>query len=165
LPAPAAARGLGTAEGAFLGLSRLFSAYLSFFRGFFRGYPQNRHIHSVLANAKTRARPPGGMKPPGHPPGPARPGGAPKGPAQPTKECPMSDILERVTNVVVEQLAIEPSVVVPEASFQDDLGADSLDLVELIMAMEDEFDIKIDDEAVQNIKTVKDVVSFIQENQ
>ena len=77
----------------------------------------------------------------------------------------MSDIMERVTNVVVEQLAIEPSVVVPEASFQDDLGADSLDLVELIMAMEEEFDIKIDDEAAQNIKTVKDAVSFIQENQ
>ena len=77
----------------------------------------------------------------------------------------MSDIMERVTNVVVEQLAIEPSVVVPEASFQADLGADSLDLVELIMAMEEEFDIKIDDEAAQNIKTVKDAVAFIQENQ
>ncbi|MDR1657648.1 MAG: acyl carrier protein, partial [Deltaproteobacteria bacterium] len=75
----------------------------------------------------------------------------------------MSDILERVTNVVVDQLAIEPSAVVPEASFQDDLGADSLDLVELIMAMEEEFDIKIDDEAVQNIKTVKDVINFIKE--
>jgi acyl carrier protein len=77
----------------------------------------------------------------------------------------MSDIIERVTNVVVEQLAIEPSAVVPEASFQDDLGADSLDLVELIMAMEEEFDIKIDDEAAQGIKTVKDAVTFIQENQ
>ena len=76
-----------------------------------------------------------------------------------------ADILERVTNVVVDQLAIEPSAVVPEASFQDDLGADSLDVVELIMAMEEEFDIKIDDEAAQNIKTVKDAVNFIKENQ
>ena len=76
-----------------------------------------------------------------------------------------ADIMERVTNVVVEQLAIEASAVVPEASFQDDLGADSLDLVELIMAMEEEFDIKIDDEAAQNIKTVKDAVTFIKENQ
>jgi acyl carrier protein len=77
----------------------------------------------------------------------------------------MSDIFERVTNVVVEQLAIEPSAVVPEASFQDDLGADSLDVVELIMAMEEEFDIKIDDEAAQSIKTVRDAVSFINDNQ
>ncbi|MDR2443863.1 MAG: acyl carrier protein [Deltaproteobacteria bacterium] len=77
----------------------------------------------------------------------------------------MSDILERITNVVVEQLSIEPSAVVLEASFQDDLGADSLDLVELIMAMEEEFDIKIDDEAAQNLKTVRDAVNFIKENQ
>ncbi|MDR1487669.1 MAG: acyl carrier protein [Deltaproteobacteria bacterium] len=76
----------------------------------------------------------------------------------------MSDILERVTAVVVDQLAIDPSEVVPEASFQDDLGADSLDLVELIMAMEEEFDIKIDDEAAQSIKTVQDAIKFI-ENQ
>ena len=76
-----------------------------------------------------------------------------------------ADILERVTNVVVDQLAIEPSSVVPEASFQDDLGADSLDVVELIMAMEEEFDIKIDDEAAQSIKTVRDAVNFIKENQ
>jgi acyl carrier protein len=77
----------------------------------------------------------------------------------------MSDIMERVVNVVVDQLAIEPSAVVPEASFQDDLGADSLDVVELIMAMEEEFDIKIDDDAAQGIKTVRDAVSFIRENQ
>jgi acyl carrier protein len=73
----------------------------------------------------------------------------------------MSEILERVTKVVVNQLSVEPSDVLPEASFQDDLGADSLDLVELIMAMEEEFDLKIDDEAAQNIKTVQDAVAFI----
>jgi acyl carrier protein len=73
----------------------------------------------------------------------------------------MSEILERITKVVVDQLSVEPAEVVPEASFQDDLGADSLDLVELIMAMEEEFDIKIDDDAAQNIKTVQDAVKFI----
>jgi acyl carrier protein len=51
-----------------------------------------------------------------------------------------------------------------ESSFQDDLGADSLDLVDFIMAMEEEFDIKIDDEAAQSIKTVKDAVEFIEKN-
>ncbi|MDR3204930.1 MAG: acyl carrier protein [Deltaproteobacteria bacterium] len=75
------------------------------------------------------------------------------------------DILKRVTDVVVEQLAIDPAEVVPEASFQDDLGADSLDVVELVMAMENAFDIKIDDEAAQNIKTVRDAVKFVENYQ
>ncbi|MDR1545544.1 MAG: acyl carrier protein [Deltaproteobacteria bacterium] len=77
----------------------------------------------------------------------------------------MSEILERITKVVVDQLSVEAAEVVPEASFQDDLGADSLDLVELIMAMEEEFDIKIDDDAAQNIKTVQDAVRFISARQ
>ncbi|MDR1111603.1 MAG: acyl carrier protein [Deltaproteobacteria bacterium] len=72
-----------------------------------------------------------------------------------------TDILERVTEVVAKELSIEPSEVVPGASFQDDLGADSLDLVELIMAIQEEFDVTISDEAAKDIKTVQDVVDFI----
>ena len=73
----------------------------------------------------------------------------------------MSDILSRVTKVVAEQLSVEAAEVTPGSSFQDDLGADSLDLVELIMAMEEEFDVKIDDEAAQKIKTVQNAVDYI----
>ena len=73
----------------------------------------------------------------------------------------MSDILTRVTSIVTEQLSVEASEVRPESSFQDDLGADSLDLVELIMAMEEEFDIKIDDDAAQKLRTVQNAVDFI----
>jgi acyl carrier protein len=73
----------------------------------------------------------------------------------------MSDITSRVINVVAEQLSVEASEIRPESSFQDDLGADSLDLVELIMAMEEEFDIKIEDEAAQKLKTVQLAVDFI----
>ncbi|KXS55627.1 MAG: acyl carrier protein [Candidatus Adiutrix intracellularis] len=73
----------------------------------------------------------------------------------------MSDITARVINVVAEQLSVDATEIRPESSFQDDLGADSLDLVELIMAMEEEFDIKIDDDAAQKIKTVQNAVSFI----
>jgi acyl carrier protein len=73
----------------------------------------------------------------------------------------MSDITSRVITVVADQLSVEASEIRPESSFQDDLGADSLDLVELIMAMEEEFDIKIDDEAAQKLKTVQLAVDFI----
>ena len=76
----------------------------------------------------------------------------------------MSDITSRVINVVAEQLSVEASEIRPESSFQDDLGADSLDLVELIMAMEEEFDIKIDDEAAQKLKTVQLAVDFINDS-
>jgi acyl carrier protein len=71
------------------------------------------------------------------------------------------DILERVKKVVVDQLTVESADVKPESALQDDLGADSLDLVELMMGMEEEFEIKIDDEAAQSIKTVNDAVNFI----
>jgi acyl carrier protein len=71
------------------------------------------------------------------------------------------EILERVKYVVVDQLTVEPQSVVLDSSFQDDLGADSLDLVELMMGMEEEFGIKIDDEAAQSIRTVRDAVHFI----
>jgi len=73
----------------------------------------------------------------------------------------MPDITSRVIDVVAEQLSVEAAEIRPESSFQDDLGADSLDLVELIMAMEEEFDIKIDDEAAQKLKTVQLAVDFI----
>jgi len=73
----------------------------------------------------------------------------------------MSDTTSRVITVVAEQLSVEATEIRPESSFQDDLGADSLDLVELIMAMEEEFDIKIDDEAAQKLKTVQMAVDFI----
>jgi acyl carrier protein len=76
---------------------------------------------------------------------------------------PADDILDRVRKVVVEQLTVESDDVRPESSFQDDLGADSLDLVELMMGMEEEFGIKIDDEAAQAIRTVQDAVKFIKQ--
>jgi len=76
----------------------------------------------------------------------------------------MSEIVEKVSKIVAEHLAVDLADIRLESSFQDDLGADSLDLVEFIMAMEEAFDIKIDDEAAQSIKTVKDAVEFIEKN-
>ncbi|MDR2350170.1 MAG: acyl carrier protein [Deltaproteobacteria bacterium] len=75
------------------------------------------------------------------------------------------EILDRIRKVVSHQLAVEPSEIMEESSFQDDLGADSLDLVEIVMGMEEEFQIKIDDEVVQSIKTVKDALDFISKHQ
>lgn len=75
----------------------------------------------------------------------------------------MSDaILERVKKVVVEQLSVDENEVTPEASFTSDLGADSLDTVELVMAFEEEFGVEIPDEEAEKIATVKDAVSFIE---
>lgn len=76
----------------------------------------------------------------------------------------MSDIAERVTKIVVENLGAEESTVVPTASFTDDLGADSLDIVELVMAFEEEFNIEIPDDAAEKISTVKDAIDFITSN-
>ena len=73
----------------------------------------------------------------------------------------MSDIAERVKNIVVEHLGVEEAKVTDSASFIDDLGADSLDTVELVMAFEEEFDIEIPDDAAEKIVTVKDAVDFI----
>ncbi len=73
----------------------------------------------------------------------------------------MADIEEKVKEIICEQLNVSAEDVVPEASFVDDLGADSLDQVELIMAMEEEFDISIPDEDAEKIATVKDVIDYI----
>ncbi|MDR2442489.1 MAG: acyl carrier protein [Deltaproteobacteria bacterium] len=72
-----------------------------------------------------------------------------------------NDVLNQVIKVVATELSIDESEVVPEASLQDDLGADSLDLVELIMAIQEKFDVNINDETSKDIKTVQDVVNFI----
>ncbi len=68
---------------------------------------------------------------------------------------------EKVKNIVAEKLSVEPDEVVPDASFVDDLGADSLDLVELIMAMEEAFDIEISDEEAEKLQTVRDAINYI----
>ncbi len=73
----------------------------------------------------------------------------------------MSDVLERVKKIVVDNLDVEADKVVEGASFIDDLGADSLDLVELVMAFEEEFDIEIADDVQENIRSVGDAVTEI----
>ena len=73
----------------------------------------------------------------------------------------MSDISERVKKIVVEHLGVEADKVTDSASFIDDLGADSLDTVELVMAFEEEFGIEIPDEAAEKILSVKDAVDYI----
>ena len=72
-------------------------------------------------------------------------------------------IVEKVTSIIVEKLGVEESDVVSDASFTNDLGADSLDTVELIMEFEKEFDITISDEEAENIATVGDAVSYLEE--
>lgn len=76
----------------------------------------------------------------------------------------MSSIAEKVTKIIVEKLGITESEVTPEASFTTDLGADSLDTVELIMEFEKQFDISIPDEQAENIKTVGDAVAYLEAN-
>lgn len=76
----------------------------------------------------------------------------------------MSDIADRVKKIVVEHLGVEEDKVKEDASFIDDLGADSLDTVELVMAFEEEFGVEIPDDAAEKIQTVGDAISFIQEN-
>ena len=75
----------------------------------------------------------------------------------------MSDTLERVRKIVIDHLDAAPDKVTEKASFIDDLGADSLDNVELVMAFEEEFDIEIPDDAAEHIQTVGDAVKFIDE--
>ena len=76
----------------------------------------------------------------------------------------MSDIADRVKSIVVEHLGVDGDKVIEGASFIDDLGADSLDTVELVMAFEEEFGCEIPDDAAEKILTVKDAVDFLQEN-
>jgi len=74
----------------------------------------------------------------------------------------LADVLERVTKIVVDRLNVEESEVKLEASFKEDLGADSLDVVELVMEFEDEFDMEISDDDAEKIATVGDAVNYIQ---
>ena len=74
----------------------------------------------------------------------------------------MATVLERVTKVIVDRLGVDESEVKLEASFREDLGADSLDVVELVMELEDEFDMEISDEDAEKIATVGDAISYIE---
>ena len=74
-------------------------------------------------------------------------------------------VAEKVKSIIVEQLGVEADEVTPTASFTDDLGADSLDIVELVMAFEEEFGLEIPDEDAEKIATVGDAVTYIKENQ
>ena len=76
----------------------------------------------------------------------------------------MSDVANRVKAIVVEHLGVDESKVSADASFIDDLGADSLDTVELVMAFEEEFNVEIPDDAAENIQTVGDAIKFIEDN-
>lgn len=74
-------------------------------------------------------------------------------------------LLEQVKNIIEEQLGIDVSEINEDSAFIEDLGADSLDIVELIMAFESEFDLEIDEDEVENISTVGDVVNYIKKHQ
>jgi acyl carrier protein len=76
----------------------------------------------------------------------------------------MSDTADRVKKIVVEHLGVEAEKVIEDASFIDDLGADSLDIVELVMAFEEEFGVEIPDDAAEKISTVTDAIKYIDEN-
>ena len=70
---------------------------------------------------------------------------------------------KRVTEIIIEQLGVSKEEIVPEASFIDDLGADSLDIVELVMAMEEEFDLEIPDEDAEKIQSIGDAINYVKE--
>jgi acyl carrier protein len=76
----------------------------------------------------------------------------------------MSNVAEKVRSIIVEQLGVEADEVTPEASFTEDLGADSLDIVELVMAFEEEFGIEIPDEDAEKIGRVNEAVSYIEQH-
>lgn len=81
--------------------------------------------------------------------------------ATPERALLMSDIAATVKKIVIDHLGVEPEKVVEGASFIDDLGADSLDTVELVMAFEEEFGVEIPDDAAEKIQTVQDAISFL----
>src|ERR1041384_7421557 len=81
-----------------------------------------------------------------------------------TRKRTMSDIAERVKKIVVEHLGVEADKVTENANFIDDLGADSLDTVELVMAFEEEFNVEIPDDAAETIVTVGDAIRFLEKN-
>ncbi|MEK7396350.1 MAG: acyl carrier protein [Candidatus Poribacteria bacterium] len=72
---------------------------------------------------------------------------------------------ERIKEIIMEQLGVDENQITPEASFVDDLGADSLDTVELVMAFEEEFDVEIPDEDAEKIRTVQDVINYLNSHQ
>lgn len=74
-------------------------------------------------------------------------------------------VFEKLKDIVVDQLDVDADKVTMEASITEDLGADSLDVVDLVMSLEEEFDMEIPDEAVENIKTIGDIVKYIEDNQ
>ena len=74
----------------------------------------------------------------------------------------MSEVFNKIQGIVSNQLGVEESQVIPSAKFTDNLGADSLDVVELVMAFEEAFDIEIDDESAGKIQTVEDAIDFIE---
>ena len=73
-------------------------------------------------------------------------------------------VADKVKSIIVEQLGVDEEEVTPDASFVDDLGADSLDTVELVMALEEEFDIEISDENAEKIQTVQDAIDYLTEH-
>ncbi|WP_036224906.1 acyl carrier protein [Mesoaciditoga lauensis] len=73
----------------------------------------------------------------------------------------MDEIFEKVKNIIADKLGVEPTSINEDSSFIDDLGADSLDVVDIVMAFEDEFGIKVEDEELEKFSTVKDVVEYI----
>ncbi len=74
----------------------------------------------------------------------------------------MSDVAERIKKIVIQHLDVDPDKVTDNASFIDDLGADSLDSVEIVMAFEEEFDVEIPDDAAETIQTVGDAIRFVE---
>jgi len=74
-------------------------------------------------------------------------------------------VVDKIKAIIVEQLGVEEDEVIPEASFVDNLGADSLDIVELVMALEEEFDLEIPDEDAEKIRTVGEAIKYIQDRQ
>ena len=74
-------------------------------------------------------------------------------------------MLEKIKALLAEELGVNADEITAETSFKEDLGADSLDMVDLVLSIEEEFDIEVPDEAVENIKTVGDVVAYIENNQ